>query len=212
MSTSVTINRDQILIALGSLGGAVADVGAMLRIMGELMRTSIAQTFRDEGSPAGSWPALAESTRKKKGYSAGHKLLVLTGRLRNSISYAVESNQLTIGTNVVYAGVQQYGSADRGGSIGPQAKIAGRESKVSAYDYLRVIPFRRYGKDQRAGTDGKKRNVRVRAQGPDRAASVHVGDHSRHQNIPARPYLVFRPEDPDRFVAGIDAYLARRIA
>ena len=81
---------------------------------------------------------------------------------------------------------------------------------MSSYDALRVIPFRSYGRDGRTGKDGKTRNLRVRAQGPDRATRYTVGEHQRHQNIPARPYLVFRPEDPARLVSGTEAYLRSR--
>ena len=65
-------------------------------------------------------------------------------------------------------------------------------------------------KDIATGKDGKTRNLRVRAQGPDRATRYTVGEHQRHQNIPARPYLVFRPEDPARLVSGTEAYLRSR--
>jgi len=159
-----TDNRT-VLAGLDEARIAVADVPLMLRVAGELMRASIARTFRDQGSPAGSWPKLAASTLKKKAYTSGHKLLILSGRLFGSISYQVSGNALNIGTNLVYAAVQQFGSADRvGGSIGAQARIAGRAAK-----------------------------------------------NGRHQNIPARPYLVFRPEDPARIMEGFEAYLAGKM-
>jgi phage virion morphogenesis protein len=162
---TVKVDNSEVLVGLDETKVAVSDVPLMLRVAGELMRASIARTFRDEGSPAGSWPRLAASTMKKKGYTTGHKLLILSGRLFGSISYQVTGNTLTIGTNRVYAAVQQFGSADRrGGSIGPQAKIAGRETK-----------------------------------------------RGRFQNIPARPYLVFRPEDPKNIASGFEAYLAGKM-
>jgi phage gpG-like protein len=208
---TVQVDDRAVQIGLGDLRAAVTDYPALLRIAGNLMRGSVAHTFRDEGSPAGSWPRLALSTLKKKGYTAGHKLLIMSGRLFGSITYLVTGNTLTVGTNVVYAGVHQFGSADRsGGSIGAQAKIAGRGVKVSAHDALRVVPFRKYGKDQRLGSDGKTRSVRVRAQGPDAATRYGVKAHTRHQNIPARPFLVFRPEDPQNIASGMEAYLRGR--
>jgi phage virion morphogenesis protein len=161
----VKTDNQTVLAGLDETRAAVADYGAMLSIAGELMRGSVAKTFRAEGSPAGSWPRLAASTMKKKGYTAGHKLLILSGRLFGSISYVVSGNTLTVGTNVVYAGVHQYGSADRrGGSIGPQAKLKDRADK-----------------------------------------------RGRHQNIPARPFLVFRPEDPGRIMEGFEAYLSGKM-
>jgi phage virion morphogenesis protein len=203
---SVTIKVDDRAVqveTLGELRAKVTDYPALLKIAGNLMRASIARTFRDEGSPAGSWPRLALSTLKKKGYTAGHKLLIMSGRLFGSITYAIAGNVLTIGTNLVYAAVHQWGSKDRsGGSIGAQARIAGRSVSVSAHDALRVVPFKRYGIDQRKG-----HNVRVRAQGPSAATKYRIKAHKRFQNIPARPYLVFRPEDPSSIASGMQAYL-----
>jgi len=166
---TVKVDNREVLVGLDETKVALGDVPLMLRVAGELMRASIARTFRDEGSPAGSWPRLAASTMKKKGYTTGHKLLILSGRLFGSISYQVNGNTLTIGTNLVYAAVQQFGSADRrGGSIGPQAKIAGRAAKTKS-------------------------------------------GRGRFQNIPARPYLVFRPEDPQNIASGFEAYLAGKM-
>ena len=209
--TSITVNDGQAIIALGQAQAAVSDRDAILNVVGELQRASIARTFRDEGSPAGSWPALAASTLRKKGYTAGHKLLILSGRLFNSITYAVSVGVLTIGTNVIYAAVQQFGSADRGGGEGPQARIPGRSVRVSSYDALRVISFRQYGTDERTDKNGVKRTLHVRAQGADSASRYTVGEHDRFQNIPGRPYLVIRPEDPARWEAGIDAWFGQRM-
>jgi phage gpG-like protein len=207
---TVQVDDQQVKVQLGDLRAAVTDYPALLRIASGIMDASRKRTFDGEGSPAGSWPTFALSTMKRKGFKM-HKLLQLRGRLFTSIHGAVTGNALTIGTNLVYAAVQNFGSADRsGGSIGAQAKIAGRGVKVSAHDALRVVPFRKYGKDQRLGSDGKTRSVRVRAQGPDAATRYGVKAHTRHQNIPARRFLVFRPEDPTNIASGMEAYLRGR--
>lgn len=121
----------------------------LLRVAGEVMRGSIKRTFREQGSPAGSWPPLAASTLKRGRGGAGRKMLIQSGRLKNSVTYTVSGNTLTIGTNLTYAAIQQLGGE------------AGRKP-----------PFKKKG--------GK------RAQ------------------IPARPYLVFRPEDPERIQAAME--------
>jgi len=211
MAITAVVDDKAVRIGLGELRAGISDRASMLRIVGDLMRSSIATTFREEGSPAGSWPALALSTKRNKKYKGAHKLLVLSGRLFGSFTYATDGDTLTIGTNVVYAGVHQFGSADRrGGSIGAQAKIAGRGVSVGSYAALRVRAFRQYGVDKRRGKDGKLHTVHVRAQGPDNATRYNVREHTRHQNIPARPFLVFRPEDPARFVSGIEAFLGAK--
>jgi phage gpG-like protein len=213
MAITAVVDDRQVRIGLGDLRAGIAARTAMLKIAGNLMRSSVARTFREEGSPAGSWPALALSTLRNKKYKGVHKLLILRGRLFNSINYdMIDGDTLTIGTNVIYAGVHQRGSADRrGGSIGAQAKIAGRGVRVSGYDATRIRAFRKYGKEQRLGRDGKLHTVHVRAQGPDSATRYHVAEHGRHQNIPARPYLVIRPEDPERIASGIEAFLGGKM-
>lgn len=210
--TAINVNDREVRIGLGELRAAVANPAPLLTIVGVLMRASVARTFRDEGSPAGSWPRLAASTLRNKKYRGGHKLLILSGRLFSSINYAVAGNTLTIGTNVVYARVQQEGSADRaGGSIGAQARIDVRSVKVSAYSYLMTRRRKagdKFGKIDRFTPEGfrikGKRRKLVSGIAPGRTV---VEGHHRFQNIPARPFLVIRPEDPARIVSGIEAYL-----
>lgn len=209
MPITATVDDREVRIGLGELRAGVADKQNLLNIAGVLMRASVARTFREEGSPAGSWPRLALSTLKNKKYKAGHKLLIMSGRLFGSINYTVEGDTLTVGTNLVYAAVHQFGSADRsGGSIGPQARIGDRAVQVREHSRMRVQSFKRYGKAQRLGKDGKMRTVRVRIQGPSNATKHRVSAHSRFQNIPARPFLVIRPEDPQRIVSGLEAFLS----
>ena len=206
-ATSITVNQDQLLLTLGKLGAAASDMPSILNTVSAYMKGSVQSTFRDEGSPAGSWPALAASTLRRKGYSAGHKLLILSGRLFSSIENVVEGNVLTIGTSVVYAGVHQWGSADRrGGSVGAQARIPGREAQVGAYDFMRRIPFREFGKRVVRNEFGEDETVKTRLSGPANAKKTSVSAHGRHGNIPARPFLVFRPEDPGNIVEAINGY------
>ena len=205
MAVSVQVDDKRVQVGLGDLRAGVTDYRGLLEAANLVMMASRKQTFDEEGSPAGSWPKFALSTMKRKGFTM-HKLLQLSGTLFASINGVISGNTLTIGTAMKYAGVHQYGSADRsGGSIGAQARIAGRGVSVSAHDALRVVPFKRYGRDVRGG-----RNVRVRAQGPSQATKYGVRAHTRFQNIPARPYLVFRPEDPRNIASGMEAYLRNR--
>jgi phage gpG-like protein len=206
------VDEGTVRIGLGELRAAVTDVRPLLNIAGEVMRGSIARTFRDEGSPAGSWPALALSTLRKKGYTSGHKLLILSGRLFNSISYdTVEGNTLTIGTNVVYARVHQLGSADyRGNFTGPLSReqhLAHEAERIDVGAHMSSRAARpRYGSELRTAKNGRMMKVRVRLNKGERT-HFGVGAHQRHQNIPPRPYLVFRPEDPARIAEGINAFL-----
>ena len=212
MAVSVFVDDAGVLVGLGEAKATVSDKNNLLMIAGNLMRASVARTFREQGSPAHSWVGLAESTKKKKGYTAGHRLLIMSGRLFSSITYIVANGILTIGTNLVYAAVHQFGSKDRkGGAIGPQARIAGRAVGVNFHERTLVAPFKRYGTRQIVDKRGRTRTVRVRAAGPANATHIGVREHFRFQNIPARPYLVFRPEDPDRIRAGFESYLGGKL-
>ena len=213
MSVTVSVNASEVVVGLGELRAGASNKLTMLKIAGELMRTSVARTFREEGSPEGSWPQLALSTLKKKMYVAGHQLLILSGRLFGSITYVAEGDTLTIGTNVVYAAVQQYGSRDRsGGTVGNQARIPGRGVTVPEHRSRRSQNEKRYGRVQMVDKNGQMRSIRVRIPLASRGAVFPVKEHTRYQNIPARPFLVFRPEDPGRIASGIEAYLAGKVA
>jgi phage gpG-like protein len=226
MAAVTKVDSQEVRLGLSELGAAISDRDNLLRICGEVMRTSIARTFREEGSPAGSWPALAPSTRKNKLYTAGHKLLILSGRLFGSITYLVTGGMLVIGTDVVYARVQQMGSRDwMGGAAGPRTReqmlgigpysglrrIAIRHKMVEVTDRhgnKRMVPRAdRTGMREIEDSRGRVTHVRARYQGPENAKHIRISGHTRRQNIPPRPFLVFRPEDPNNMVLGIEAYL-----
>jgi phage virion morphogenesis protein len=148
----LTVNDKQFQIALKNFTARMAPE-PLLKVMGQVMRSSIERTFRDQGSPAGSWAPLAASTLKRGRGGVGRKILIQSGRLKNSVSYQVAGRTLTIGTNLKYAAVQQVGG------------VAGRRG-----------PFKK--------------------------------KQGRRPVIPARPYLVFRPEDPQRMADAMGRYIA----
>ena len=148
---NLTINDKPVRFALKNFSARIVPE-PLLKIAGQVMRSSVEQTFRDQGSPAGSWAPLAASTLKRAKGGVGRKILIRSGRLKNSVTYTVSGNILTIGTNLKYAAIHQKGG------------VAGRRG-----------PF-------------KKKNA-------------------RRPEIPARPYLVFRPEDPQRMKAAMERYI-----
>jgi phage virion morphogenesis protein len=172
---TVTINDQALTLTLERLK-ANMDPAPLLNIAANVMRGSFDRTFREQGSPAGSWKPLAAWTRTgaankihyRKGkllrgrtargaaLEPGRLMLIKSGRLKNSITYQVTGNQLVMGSNLKYAAIQQLGG------------VAGRKG-----------PFKK--------KDG------------------------RRPYIPARPYLVFRPEDPQRIAAAMERYLDARM-
>lgn len=204
MNVTVKVDDSRAQVGLASFRLSLHQNQELMQEIGNSMLASIRRTFRGQGSPDGSWAPLAPSTIKRdpKRYGAGHKLLVDSGRLLNSIQASAEPGRVTIGTNLVYAAVHQYGSRDRGGvAIGPVTEEASKQTvKVAAGSY------RRRQAELGVGYIGKQRRP---IQGPRNAKLVNRRAHDRRQNIPPRPYLVFRPEDPERIRRLVAGYCTR---
>jgi|SRR5579885_253905 phage virion morphogenesis protein len=205
MATEVIkVDASRALVALGRFRLSLQENDELMRQIGMSMLVSVRRTFREQGVPANSWVPLSPNTIKKdpKKYGAGHKLLIDSGRLLNSITFQVQSKAVVIGTSLKYAAVHQFGSRDRGGAIGPQARIAGRDVQVNPYSYLTTRRDKsgdKFGKvDQYTGSGFKIKGRRRKLVSGINIAQTSVSGHRRFQSIPARPYLVFRPEDPQR--------------
>ena len=189
MAEVIQVDSREVQLGLGRFGLSLSRTDTLMRNIGLLMLVSIRRTFRESGSPAGSWPALAASTmRNKRLYKSGHKLLILSGRLLNSITSRVSPGMVEIGTNLKYAAVQHFGSKDH--AAGPRTE-AQSKATVDVKAHERFQLGRSLGK-------GKLGGHSWRVKGPRVATLVKVIASKRHQNIPPRPYVVFRPEDPGR--------------
>jgi phage gpG-like protein len=164
---NITVNDKALQISLKNFSARIQPP-PLLKIAGEVMRGSIERTFREQGSPAGSWAPLAASTLKRGKGGAGRKILIQSGRLKNSMTYQVNGDTLTIGTNLAYAQIQQEGG------------FAGRHEPSSR---------------------------RKLGQHIDQHFGVHGPMRWRRPFIPARPYLVFRPEDPQRMTDAMQRYI-----
>src|SRR3954471_11664277 len=106
----ITVNDQALQISLKNFSARIQPP-PLLKIAGEVMRGSIEQTFREQGSPAGSWAPLSPSTlARDRIRGTGRKILIQSGRLKNSITYAiVNRDRLLIGTNLRYAAIHQLG-------------------------------------------------------------------------------------------------------
>jgi phage gpG-like protein len=91
-------------------------------------------------------PSTIRSDPKK--YGAGHKLLIDTGLLLNSIGIAQTSpDQVMLSTNVKYAAVQRFGSRDRD-SIGFGPRTRAMIIKEDSISLLRVAQTARIERRQ----------------------------------------------------------------
>ena len=179
----VKTDASQVTVSLQNFALSLSGKDQLLSIIGLLMMKSVRQTFRDSGSPSGSWPPLSAASRSWRKYSSGHKLLILSGLLLNSVNFAAQGNSVIIGTALSYAGVHQFG-------------FDGTQS-VKPYSYVRRQQSRDvFRKEGIVNKLGRKQTVKRKISSG--VATVNVRAFSRHIHIPARPYLVFRPEDPGR--------------
>lgn len=189
----VTVDSGRAIVNIRSLSLTASRRQKLLGILGAGQLLSIQRTFADEGSPAGSWPKLSDASLRWRKYTPGHKLLQDSGRLKNSIRFEVVGNTVRIGTNVAYAGVHQRG-------------FRGTQN-VRTYSYTRknagADAFGKQAIVNRAG-----RNQTVRRKMSSGVTFVTVKAHTRNITIPARPFLVFRPEDPARMADEVRTFLA----
>ncbi len=97
--------------ALSGMAAAARDLRPAMDLIGEMLMTATDQRFVTETDPdGGAWTPLAPATVKRKA-KAGHEgMLQWSGRLRGSITRQVESDSVTVGTNVAYAAAQQFGA------------------------------------------------------------------------------------------------------
>jgi phage gpG-like protein len=207
----VQVDDSKVVIALGKFRLSLAQNEQLMNEIGASQLLSVRHTFRDQGVPAGSWVPLSPNTirRDPKRYGAGHKLLIGSGRLLNSIRTAVRPGSVVIGTNLVYAAVHQFGSLDRSVAIGPQTEGESKATvNVKTHGYFRL--------QHELGSGRLKGAGRRKFQGPQPRAGARYSDrltivekHGRHQNIPPRPYLVFRPEDPTRIRNIVTRYVGQ---
>lgn len=100
------------------------------RMIAGTMADKVEQNFEEEGRP--KWQDLAPSTieqRGRKGRWPG-KILQRDGQLAASISARSTQDSATVGSNLIYAAIHQFG-----GQAGP-----GRRVTIPARPYLQLTP------------------------------------------------------------------------
>lgn len=90
--------------------GRLADLSPAMQVIGDTIVDTAQMAINDGRSPLGAlYAPLSKTTTAKRG--PGAQPLRDTGRLMNSIQSAdVTADGVTVGTNVIYAAVQQFGA------------------------------------------------------------------------------------------------------
>lgn len=164
--------------ALAPLAGYIARVNDKLGLfenIGASVTTSTQHRFETSKAPDGSpWPP---SLRVKK---HGGFTLRLTARLMRSITYQASSDNVEIGTNVVYAAIHQFG-----GPINKAARTA-------------VLHFKTNSKT------GQSRFAKPNKA--DRARKAEIGAHTI--TMPVRAFLGLDDDDEREILSIAEQWLA----
>lgn len=115
------IDDRQVVDAFNRMIAASSDVTPATRAIAELLASRTEGNFAAEGGPAGPWPALAESTRERRGADA--RMLQDSGRLAASVTPFYGPDEAGIGSNAVYAAIHHFGGkAGRGVEVSIPAR------------------------------------------------------------------------------------------
>lgn len=111
VETRIEVRDQQVLDAMERLRRALplgGDMSPATRSMARVLKTGAQLRFRSMHGPDGTpWPA------SRRAQEEGGQTLSLTRRLRNSITSAYDRNSATVGTNVAYAAIHQFGGVIR---------------------------------------------------------------------------------------------------
>ena len=112
--SGVTLTYDdaEVLRMLDEVAARCEDMSAGLKIVGEVVQTSVQRNFESGGRP-GRWKALSPKTLK---YKKNGRILVdkgMAGGLLGSIHYEVSNDMVLIGTDKIYAAAHQFGYPPR---------------------------------------------------------------------------------------------------
>lgn len=161
--------------------------------IGRVMKTSTQLRFRQQSGPGGTpWP---KSWRAK---NEGGQTLSLTRRLRNSITYDATETSVSVGTNVAYAAIHQFGGIIRAKAgpflaipVTPAARAAGSPRNFEGLHVQQTI--------KTAGTSGGQFML------VDSKGVTHYLLRAQ-VTMPARPFLGADASDEKEIVATGERY------
>jgi phage gpG-like protein len=191
------INATEALGKFGKLADVLRSKGPLLRIFGNLMVRSTMQTFREGGSPAGSWRALfAGSIRSQYEGRKRRKIGPLTKRQAQA----------------------SYGKTGTGADTAAFSRFAGaKKILISSGLLMRSVTFAVDSGASLVRVGSNLKYARLHQLGgtivPKNRKFLRfpIGGgqfmFAKKVTMPARPYLVVRPEDPGRLAEAARDYL-----
>lgn len=127
-SIEIKLDNKNVEDALLEIAQKTSNLRPMMKNIAGIMAASTEENFKEEGRP--KWQELSEKTktaRKKTGHYPG-QILQVSGQLALSITTQYDDTSAVIGSNRVYAAIQQLG-----GQAGKNKKVT-----ISARPYLKL--------------------------------------------------------------------------
>ena len=124
----IKLDNKKVEEALLELAQKTYNLRPLMKNIAGIMADSTEENFKEEGRP--KWQELSETTktaRKKTGHYPG-QILQVSGQLALSITTQYDNNSAIIGSNKVYAAIQQLG-----GNAGKNKKV-----NIPARPYLNL--------------------------------------------------------------------------
>ena len=181
MNAVITIDAARATLGLAQFRLALQQRESLMKVLAVQELESVYKTFDEQGP---GWPPLSDASLSwNKKYTSAHMLLQNSGRGKASIGAISDNNTATLSTDLFYMRIQQEG-------------FDGTQN-VAGYSYTRHTATRdTFGRLVITNKLGRKQTVRRKLSSGISTVTVH--GFSRHITIPPRPFLVFRPEDPQR--------------
>lgn len=107
----------------------------MLRIVGQILVSSVQRNFEVGGRPD-KWEPLSEATLKKRRGSSPLRVQGMGGGLMGSIHAKVVGDEVHVGTNKVYAATHQFGAKQGFGTV--MAKVGAHTRNTKKYGTVKV--------------------------------------------------------------------------
>lgn len=107
---SIKVDDRDVKKALRELRRKTKDTLPVMRAIGHAVRDHVDRNFLGQHGPDGKrWDKLSDTTKDRRRGTSYH-ILRDTGRLANSITSRATKTQAIVGTDVIYAGTQQFGA------------------------------------------------------------------------------------------------------
>jgi len=113
---SVELKADSVTSGLVRLGAQLGDLTPVMEQIGEYMVMSTKERFKKGASPEGAkWAPKSPTTLARYGARKSNRidprpLFGPSGMLSSQIFHGAGPNQLEVGSNLIYAAVQQFGA------------------------------------------------------------------------------------------------------